>query len=80
MNTSSNLNTTSNTLDLTYNEDEIDSDSSGELYDEECDELEYIGSLRCFWPDANGKPRITIGPHWKWIMPLAAIVFLVFSL
>ncbi len=34
----------------------------------------WIGNVRCFWPDANGKPRITIGPNWGFTFVLLAIV------
>jgi hypothetical protein len=34
----------------------------------------WIGNIRCFWPDADGKPRLTIGPNWGFTIILLAIV------
>mmetsp|Transcript_15186 Transcript_15186/g.19232 ORF Transcript_15186/g.19232 Transcript_15186/m.19232 type:complete len:223 (-) Transcript_15186:82-750(-) len=35
---------------------------------------DWIGNIRCFWPDKNGRPRITIGPNWGFTIFLGALV------
>ena len=35
---------------------------------------EWIGNIRCFWPDDKGRPRITIGPNWYFTIALGILV------
>ena len=35
---------------------------------------EWIGNIRCFWPDDKGRPRITIGPNWYFTICLGFLV------
>lgn len=34
----------------------------------------WIGNIRCFWPNKNGIPRITIGPNWGFTIVLGVLV------
>ena len=34
----------------------------------------WIGNVRCFLHDANGRPRITVGPNWGFTIFLSALV------
>ena len=38
---------------------------------------DWIGNVRCFWHDKNGRPRITIGPSWGFSFFLGGIVIAV---
>ena len=34
----------------------------------------WIGNVRCFWHDKEGKPRLTIGPNWGFTIGLGLLV------
>ena len=38
----------------------------------------WIGNIRCFWHNAEGIPRITIGPNWGFTIFLFGLVCCVF--
>lgn len=40
----------------------------------------WIGNIRCYWHNAEGVPRLTIGPNWMFTFLLGAIVLAVLYL
>ena len=62
--------------DQTFDNDDQESSEEDEIYEEYIEAPKHIGRIRCFLPDKDAKPRITVGPTWMFSIPLIVIVII----